>query len=108
MSDSDESGAEKSAQDSGSDWSQAGKNAAAQAAEADDHDDDFSMADDGEDSPGNTDAGKMGGSSRKRQKPSPLKVSPRCGEHQSVPMPLMLLILSIVRLSLCSQPDQRQ
>lgn len=80
MSDSDESGAEKSPQDSGSDWSQVGKTTAAEAAEADD--DDVSMADDSEHAPGSTDAGKKGGSSRKRQKPSPLKVPPSCREQR--------------------------
>lgn len=74
MSESDESGAEEFPQDSGSDWSAAGKVAAAEAAEA--AEDDVSMADDSEDTPGSTDAGQKNGSSRKRQKPSPLKVSP--------------------------------
>ena len=78
MSDSDESGAEKSPQDSGSDWSQAGKTTAAEAAEAED--DDVSMTDDSEDASGSTGAGKKAGSSRKRQKPSPLKVPPSCWE----------------------------
>lgn len=79
MSESDESGGEESPPDSGSDWSQAGMEAAAEAAEAaaeDDHDD-VSMADDSDIAPGSADASKENGASRKRRKPSPLKVPPK-------------------------------
>lgn len=75
MSDSDESGGDESPLDSGSDWSEAGKEAAAEAAEAAAEDDDVSMAGDSDNSPGSADASKKkDGGSRKRQKPSPQKV----------------------------------
>lgn len=74
MSESDESGAEESPLDSASDWSEAGKAAAAEAAEAVAEDDDVSLAEDSDSSPGSAHASKKGGSSRKRRKPSPLKV----------------------------------
>ncbi len=73
MSDSDEPGGEESAPDSGSDWSQTGKQAAA-SSDADHEDDDVSMADDSDDSPAQ--AGKGQSSSRKRAKPTP--VSAHC------------------------------
>lgn len=74
MSESDESGGDESLPDSGSDWSEAGKEAAAEAAEAAAEDDDVSMAGDSDNSPGSADARKKDGASRKRRKPSPHKV----------------------------------
>ena len=72
MSESDDSGGEESAPDSGSDWSQTGKQAAA-SSDADNDDDDVSMADDGDDSPAQ--AGKGQSSCRKRAKPTPVSAS---------------------------------
>ena len=69
MSDSDDSGAEESAPDSGSDWSQAGKQAAA-SSHADKDDDDVSMADDIDDSPAQASKGQS--SSKKRAKQTPV------------------------------------
>lgn len=74
MSESDESGGDESPPDSGSDWSEAGKEAAAEAAEAAAEEDDVSMAGDSDNSPGSADASKKDGASRKRRKPSPQKV----------------------------------
>ena len=68
MSDSDESGNEESAPDSGSDWSEASKEAAP------DGDDDVSMADDSDESTGSGSAFKKGARNSKRQKSSPSKV----------------------------------
>lgn len=73
MSESDESGEEESAPDSGSDWSEAGKEAAADPDEAAD-DDDVSMAGDSDNSPEGTTTNRKGSSNRKRQKPSSSKV----------------------------------
>jgi len=70
MSESDDSGGDKSAPDSGSDWSQTGKQAAAS---SDADDDDVSMADDSDDSPAQ--AGKGQSSSRKRAKPTPVSAT---------------------------------
>ncbi len=70
MSESDESGGEeKSAPDSGSDWSQAGKAAAAGSdGGGDDDDDDVSMADESDDSPV---VGKGSASGKKHRKSTP-------------------------------------
>ena len=69
MSDSDDSAGEESAADSGSDWSQTGKQAAA-SSDADNDDDDVSMADDSDDSP--APAGKGQSSIRNCAKPTPV------------------------------------
>ncbi|DBA75103.1 TPA: hypothetical protein ACH3X1_010428 [Trebouxia sp. C0004] len=82
MSESDESGEEESAPDSGSDWSQTGKQAAAS---SDADDDDVSMADDSDDSPAQ--AGKDQSSSRKRAKPTPGQAS-KAAQGSSLPAKL--------------------
>lgn len=71
-SESDDSGGEESPPESGSDWSQVGKQAAASPDADDDDDDDISMIDDSDQSPSN--AGKGSASGKKRKKPTPAMV----------------------------------
>ncbi|KAL0028206.1 hypothetical protein WJX79_001719 [Trebouxia sp. C0005] len=83
MSESDDSGGGESDPDSGSDWSQAGKQAAS--SDADNDDDDVSMADHSDDSP--APAGKGQSSSRKRAKPTPGQAS-KAAQSPSLPAKL--------------------